>query len=80
MEWFASQHPWNGLMFVGGRVAPMCRSPKIADVVLQVRKTPANDNGASVATSIRSSKPASTFKAARQTFLILLCVTVLLFF
>ena len=57
---------------------PMCQSPKIADFVLQVRKTPANDNGTSVATSIRFSKPSGTFKAAWQTFLILLCVTVLL--
>ncbi len=59
---------------------PMCRSPKIADVVLRVRKIPANDNGASVATGIRSSKPASAFKAAWQTCLIFLCVTVLFFF
>jgi hypothetical protein len=59
---------------------PMCQSPKIADVLLQVRKMPANDNGTSVATSIRSSKPVRTFKAACQTLLILLCVTVLLFF
>ena len=66
-------------MFVGERVVPMCQSPKIADVLLQVRKMPANDNGASVATNIRSSRPASTFKTAWQTFLILLCVTVLLF-
>ncbi len=67
-------------MFVGGRVVPMCRSPKIADVVLQARKIPANDNGASVATGSRSSKPASTFKAVCQTLLILFCATVLLFF
>ena len=59
---------------------PMCQSPKIDDVLLQVRKIPANDNGTSVATSIGSSKRASTFKAASQAFLILLCGTVLLFF
>ena len=57
---------------------PMCQSPKIADFVLQVRRTPANDNGTSVPTSIKSSKPTRTFKAAWQTVLILLCVTVLL--
>ena len=58
---------------------PMCQSPKIADFVLQVSKIPANDNGTSVSTSIRSTKPSGTFKAAWQTLLIVLCVTVLLF-
>ena len=66
-------------MFVGGRVVPMCQSPKIADFVLQARSTPANDNGASVPTSTKSSKPTRTFKAAWRTFLILFCATVLLF-
>jgi hypothetical protein len=61
---------------------PMCQSPKLAipDVVIQARNIPANDIGASVATSIRCSKPLRTFKAAWQTLLILLCVTALLFF
>jgi hypothetical protein len=66
-------------MFVGGRVVPMCQSPKIADFMLQARKTPANDNDAQAATSIKSSKPAGTFDAAWRTFLILFCAIVLLF-
>ena len=57
---------------------PMCQSPKVAHFVLQATKTPANDNDTSAVTSIKFSKPTGTFKAAWQTCLILLCVTVLL--
>jgi len=78
-RWNRLQGYRKGLMFVGGTIVPMCQSPKIVDVVTQARRIPANDNGAS-ATGIRSSKPAHTFKATWQTLLILLCVTVLLFF
>jgi hypothetical protein len=79
-RWNRLQACRKGAMFVGGRVVPMCQSPKIADVVIQARKIPANDNGTSAATSIRSSKPAGTFNAAWQTLLILLCVIASLFF
>jgi hypothetical protein len=59
---------------------PMCQSPKIDDVLLRARKIPANDDYAPVETSMKSSKPACSFKAVWQAFLIFLCVTVSLLF
>ena len=58
-------------------VVPMCQSPKIAEGLLRAKGLPANDNYLLVERGIKSRKSKSTFNAAWQTFLIVLCVIVL---
>jgi hypothetical protein len=55
-------------------VVPMCQSPKIADGLLLAGGVPANDDYLLVERGIKSRKSKSTFNAAWQTFLIVLCV------
>lgn len=59
---------------------PMCRSPRIADVLLRAKTAHANDNHAPVDKRVKPVGPESVFKAAWPALLIFLCIIAFLVF